>query len=106
MMASLNHSSSLSSLGSTLMSGTRFTSRASRAAAKQQGRVLLRVDAQADTSPFQDVALGGDQVFDRLDALPLIPSADLDVAEMEPELARAFIRQRHRDRDRILAVGG
>src|ERR1700730_3169658 len=104
MMASLNHSSSNSSLGSALMSGTTFTALTSREALKEQGRILLLVDAQADAAPFHDVLLAGDQVFDRLDALARIPAADLDLAEMEPELARVPLRQRHGDRHGILAV--
>src|SRR6266508_281321 len=86
------------------MSGATFTTRPSRQAAKQQRRILLLVDAQAGSAPFEDVPLAGDQVFDCLDALPQVPSTDLDVAEMEPELARARIRQRHRDRHRVGAV--
>src|SRR5215470_12292175 len=104
MMASLNHSSSPSSLRSGLMSGATFTTPPSRRATKDEGRVLPLIDAQPDPAPFEEVPLAGHQVLDRLDALPRCGRSDLDLAEMEPELERTLLRQRHRDRDRIVAA--
>jgi hypothetical protein len=63
-----------------------------RQATEEQGRVLLRIDAQAHAAPFHDVALARDQVLDRLDAPARARRSDLDVADMEPELARAGFR--------------
>src|SRR5712692_8958621 len=104
MMASLNHSSSPSSLRSALMSGATFTAPPSRKATKHEGRVLLLIDAQPDPAPFEDVPLAGHQVLDRLDALPRLGRSDLDLAEMKPELERAVLRQGHRDRHGIVAA--
>src|SRR5262245_9939543 len=105
-MASLNQSSSPSSLASALTSGrTTFTTAPSGETAKQQGRVLLLVDAQAHAAPFENVAFAGDQVFDLLHAPARVRRADLDLAKMEPELTRRSLGQRHSDRDRIV-VGG
>src|SRR5229473_1869152 len=105
MIASLNHSSSPSSLGSALMSGATFTTRPSCEATKHEDGVLLLIDAQPDPAPFEDMPLAGHQVLDRLDALPRLGRSDLDLAEMKPELERTLLRQGHRDRHGIIAAG-
>src|SRR2546430_14365630 len=64
MIASLNHSSSASSLGSALMSGATFTVRPSRQATKEHGRII---DAQANAAPLDRVLLAGG-------ASPFMPS--------------------------------
>ena len=43
------------------------------------------------------VAFPGDEIFDGLDADDGCRRADVDVAEMEPELARSSLAQRHGD---------
>ena len=50
------------------------------------------------------MALAGDEVLDLGDRPPGVGGADPDIAEMEPEFARLGARQRHRDRDRIVAA--
>src|SRR5262249_47671017 len=97
MIASLNQSSSLSSLAAALMSVTTSMARPSREAAEQQGGILLLIDAQTDTAPLEDVPLAGDQIFDGFDAPARDRWADLDIAEMKPELARSDLCQRHGD---------
>src|SRR6266436_518360 len=67
MIASLNHSSSASSLGSALMSGATFTVRPSRQPTEEHGRVLLLIDAQANAAPLDRVLLAGG-------ASPFMPS--------------------------------
>src|SRR5215469_7334145 len=103
MIASLNQSSSLSSLAAALMSVTTSMARPSREAAEQQGGILLLIDAQTDTAPLEDVPLAGDQIFDGFDAPARCRWADLDIAEMKPELARSGLCQRHGDGHRIVA---
>src|SRR5215510_5360280 len=102
MIASLNQSSSLSSLGAALMSVTTSMARPSREAAEQQGGILLLIDAQTDTAPLEDVPFAGDQIFNGFDAPARGRWADLDIAEMKPELARSGL-QRHGDGHRIIA---
>src|SRR3954454_13819507 len=104
MIACLNQSESLSTWGSTLMSGATFTVRPSRDAAKQQGGVAVLIDTQPDAAPFERVPLAGDQVLDRFDAMPVIRRADLELAEMKPELSWSSFCQCHRHGDRILAL--
>src|SRR6476620_8063025 len=103
MIASLNQSSSLSTCPSTLISGTKFTVRPSRDAAKQQGGVLVLIDTQPDAAPFERMPLAGDQIFDRSDATPIVRRADLELAEMKPEFPRSSFCQRHRHSDRVIA---
>src|SRR5258708_33341303 len=103
MIASLNQSSSLSSFGSTLMSVTTSTALPSRETAEQQGGILLRIYAQTDATPLEDVPLAGDQIFNELDAPARAWRTDLDIAEMEPELPWSRPCQRHRDRHCIVA---
>src|SRR5262245_60246845 len=103
MIASLNQSSSPSSLVSALTSGRTFTASPSSETAEQQSRVLLLVDAQAHAAPFEKMPLAGDEVFDLFDAAADAGRPDLDLAEMEPELARRSFRQRHRNRYRVVA---
>src|SRR6516225_3807575 len=103
MIASLNQSSSLSSLGAALMSVTTSMARPSREAAEQQGGILLLIDAQTDAAPLEDVPFAGDQIFDGFDAPARGRWADLDLAEMKPELARSGLCQRHGDGHRIIA---
>src|SRR6516162_10382622 len=103
MIASLNQSSSLSSLGAALMSVTTSMARPSREAAEQQGGILLLIDAQTDAAPLEDVPFAGDQIFDGFDAPARGRWADLDIAEMKPELARPGLCQRHGDGHRIIA---
>src|SRR5215831_9461892 len=102
-MASLNHSSSVSSLGSALMSATTSTTRPLREAAEQQCRILLLIDAQPNPAPFEDVPLASDQVFDKFYASAPARRTDLDIAKMKPELAWSGPRQRHGNGDRIVA---
>src|SRR5437016_8187163 len=97
MIASLNHSSSASSLGSALMSGATFTVRPSRQATEEHSRVLLLIDAQASAAPLDRVLLAGDQVLNGFDAALRTRRADFDVTEMEPKLPRALPRQSDRD---------
>src|SRR4051812_20574876 len=104
MIASLNQSSSLSTWGSTLMSGATFTVRLSREAAKQQGGVTVLIDTQPDAAPFERVPLAGDQVLDRFYAMPVIRRADLELAEMKPEFSWSSFCQCHRHSDRIIAL--
>src|SRR5215471_1013084 len=104
MMASLNQSSSASRVGTGGWRVSTFTTMLSWLTAEQEGGVALRVDAQAHAAPFERVALAGYQVFDRLDSVPRPGWTDIDVAKMEPELARPVLGQRHRHRHRILAI--
>src|SRR6516165_2118054 len=103
MIASLNQSSSLSSLGAALMSVATSMARPSREAAEQQGGILLLIDAQTDAAPLEDVPFAGDQIFDGFDVPARGRWADLDIAEMKPELARPGLCQRHGDGHRIIA---
>src|SRR6266851_8810916 len=106
MMASLNQRSSPSDFCSALISSMMFMARhPSRHATKQQGGVLLLVDQQTRTAPFDEVTFAGDQILDRAHAAARATRADLDIAEMEPEPARAGFGQRHGDRDRVVAGG-
>src|SRR5262245_64829874 len=95
MIASLNQSSSLSSLAAALMSVTTSMARPSREAAEQQGGILQLIDAQTDAAPLEDVPLAGDQIFDGFDAPARCRWADLDIVEMKPGLARYGVCQRH-----------
>src|SRR6516162_5172192 len=96
MIASLYHSSSLSSLVSILISAaTSMTS--SRNAAKQQGRILVLIYAQPHATPFNGVALAAYQVLDSLDPSARAGRADLDIPEMEPELPWPMLVERHCD---------
>src|ERR1700730_7294279 len=95
MIASLNQSSSLSSLGAALMSVATSMARPSREAAEQQGGILLLIDAQTDAAPLEDVPFAGHQIFNGFDASARGRWADLDIAEMKPELARSGLCQRH-----------
>src|SRR5262249_51544211 len=52
MIASLNQSSSLSSFGAALMSGTTSMARPSRETAEQQRRILRLTDAQTNSAPL------------------------------------------------------
>src|SRR5262244_2499696 len=103
MIASLNQSSSLSSLGAALMSVTTSMARPSREAAEQQGGILQLIDAQTDAAPLEDVPFAGDQIFNGFDAPARGRWADLDIAEMKPELPRSGLCQRHGDGHRIIA---
>src|SRR4030081_799097 len=103
MIASLNQSSSLSTWASTLISGTTFTVRPSREAAKQQGGVLVLIDTQSDAAPFEHMLLAGDQIFDRFDATPVVRRADLELPEMKPEFPWSSFCQCHRHSDCIMA---
>src|SRR5262249_53259396 len=75
----------------------------SRTAEHERG-IILRVDAQPDAAPFEDVAFTGQEIFYRRDGATLVRRPDLDPAEVEPELARADVAQCHRRRHRIRAV--
>src|SRR5580704_4210624 len=86
-MASLNQSSSRSSLGSTLMSAVASTARSGQAA-EYQCRILLLIDAQAHASPFDHMPFSGEH----------------DLAEMEPELPRTVLCQRDRYCDGIVGA--
>src|SRR5215475_1901366 len=103
MIASLNQSSSLSSLAAAPMSVTTSMARPSREAAEQQGGILLLIDAQTDAAPLEDVPFAGDQIFNGFDAPARGRWADLDIAEMKPELARSGLCQRHGDGHHIIA---
>src|SRR6516165_5707626 len=113
MIASLNQSSSASSLGSTLMSSLEstlisaaamFTTRSCKAAEDECG-IAFGLDPQAHPTPFDSMALPGDQIFNCLDPMARAGGPDLDVAEMKPELARTLFRERHRDRHGIILRG-
>src|SRR6516225_4791454 len=103
MIASLNQSSSLSSLAAALMSVITSMARPSREAAEQQGGILLLIDAQTDAAPLEDVPFAGDQIFNGFDAAARSRWADLDIAEMKPELARSGLCQRHGDGHGVIA---
>src|SRR6516225_2049569 len=103
MIASLNQSSSLSSLAAALMSVITSMARPSREAAEQQGGILLLIDAQTDAAPLEDVPFAGDQIFNDFDAAARSRWADLDIAEMKPELARSGLCQRHGDGHGVIA---
>src|SRR6266851_8456051 len=106
MMASLNQSSAGSSGCSTLGIAVESTIYPpSLKATEQQSRVLFRTDAQPDPAPFGHDALPGDEILDSPDAAAGARRADLDVAEVEPELAWPGLAQRDRDRHRIVADG-
>src|ERR1700730_834938 len=94
MIASLNQSSSPSSLESTLMSAAMFTAHSCKAA-EDQGRISLLINAQAHPTPFDGVTLAGDQIFDCFDPAARAGRTDLDFPTMEPELPRLLLRQCH-----------
>src|SRR5579871_2839348 len=95
MTASLNQSSSPTSC-SVLVSNKASTTQPLRETTKQQGGIPRRIDAQADAAPFEREALAADKIFNSLDARARTAPADLDVAEVEPELVRC----RHIEGDR------
>src|SRR6266478_6294610 len=97
MIASLNQSSSPSSLESTLISAAAMFTTPSCQATKDQGRIPFRIDRQTHPTPFDGMALAGDQIFHCFDPLARTGRPDLDLAEMKPELARTLLRERHRD---------
>src|SRR5262249_57052428 len=110
MIASLNQSSSISSLGSTLLSSlgstlisaaAMFTTRSCKAAKDECG-IAFWLDPQAHPTPFDSMALSGNQIFKCLDPMARAGRPDLDLAEMKPELAWALFRERHRDRHGII----
>src|SRR5215211_8760407 len=103
MIASLYQSWSWLVSRSMLICGARFMRCPSRIATEQESGVLRLIDAQADAPPFEQMAFAGHQVFNRSDAAARIRRADLEIAEMEPELARAMAGDRHRRRHRIVA---
>src|SRR5260370_32158021 len=102
MIASLNQSSSLSSLGAALMSAITSMAQPSREAAEQQGGVLLLIEAQTDSPPLEDVPFARDQIFNEFDPPARGRRTDFDIAEMKPELPRSGLRQRHGDGHRIV----
>src|SRR5260370_3604927 len=102
MIASLNQSSSLSSLGAALMSAITSMAQPSREAAEQRGGVLLLIDAQTDRAPLEDVPFARDQIFNEFDPPARGRRTDFDIAEMKPELPRSGLRQRHGDGHRIV----
>src|SRR5262245_22549597 len=77
--------------------GTAFTR-----SREQQGGILLLIDTQTDTAPLEDVPFAGDQIFNGFDAPARGRWADLDIAEMKPELAWPGLCQRHGDGYRII----
>src|SRR5712692_1754659 len=103
MIASLNQSSSLSSLGAALMSATTSMAQPSREAAEQQGGVLLLIDAQTDSAPLEDVPFARDQIFNGFGLPARGRRTDFDIAEVKPELPRSDLCQRHGDGHRIVA---
>src|SRR6266566_4525967 len=103
MIASLNQSSSLSSLGAALMSATTSMAQPSREAAEQQGGVLLLIDAQVDSAQLEDVPFARDQIFNGFDPAARGRRTDFAFAEMKPELPRSGLCQRHGDGHRIVA---
>src|SRR6266581_932870 len=103
MIASLNQSSSLSSLGAALMSATTSMAQPSREAAEQQGGVLLLIDAQTDSAPLEDVPFARDQIFNGFDPPARGRRTDFDIVEVKPELPRSGLCQRHGDGHRIVA---
>src|SRR5215217_8027461 len=66
--------------------------------------VLLRIEAQAQTSPFDHPSLTGAEVFHISDALARTGRPNVDIPEMEPEFARAFSCQGIVAIDRFLHV--
>src|SRR6516162_3672715 len=101
MIASLNHSSSDSSLASTLMSGAKFTG-SSGEAAKDQGGVRLLIDAQPHAAPLDHVTLARDQIFNGPHPVPCSLRTNLDITEMKPEFPRTLLCERYRNRNRIV----
>src|SRR4030095_1206380 len=115
MIASLNHSSSASSLGSALMSGATFTVRPSRQATEEHGRVLLLIDPQANAATRSCAARrwrfavhAVRLVLDcskaivgflcaRVNAVPVRSSPPITLAT----LTSAWRAARHRERERI-----
>src|SRR4051812_31667072 len=102
MIASLNQSSSLSTWGSTLMSGATFTVQPSREAAKQHGGGAVLIDGEPDAPRFERRPPPGDQVLERFDAPPGGGRADLEHAERKPESPWSSFFQSHRHSDRII----
>src|SRR5260370_41003992 len=101
MIASLNQSSSLSSLGAALMSAITSMAQPSREAAEQQGGVLLLIDAQTDSAPLEDGTFARDQIFNEFDPPARGRRTDFDIAELKPALPRSGLRQRHAARSRM-----
>src|SRR5258707_13708033 len=95
MIASLNQSSSLSSLGAALMSAITSMAQPSREAAEQQGGVLLLIDAQTDSAALEDVPFARDQVFNEFDPPARGRRTGFDIAEIKRELAPSGLRDRH-----------
>ena len=71
--------------------------------AEKQGRISVRIDAQADAAPFEYVPFAGDQVLDHAHAAAVVGRADLLRAEMQPELLRAA-GERNGDRDGVIVI--
>src|SRR3954465_12555232 len=101
MIASLNHSPSspscetglsLSACETALMAGRMFTTQTSKTA-EQQCRVVIGIQAKAHAAPLQGVAFAGGQIFDSRYLAARVGGTDLDIAEVEPELARLGFRQ-------------
>src|SRR4051794_14928540 len=103
-MASLYQSSSPARPVSALMSVRTFM--ASQQATEEQRRVLVRLDAQPHAAPFDNVLLSGDQVLDGAHAPAVALRPDFDIAEVEPELARAAAVQGDGDGHRVIAGAG
>src|SRR5262249_25206846 len=113
MIASLNQSSSVAILGSTLLSrlgstlisaAAMFTTRSCKAAKDERG-IAFGLDPQAHPAPFDSMALPGDQIFNCLDPMACTGRSDLDLAEMKPELAWTLFRERDRDRHGVILRG-
>src|SRR5258707_12904149 len=103
MIASLNQSSSLSSLGAALMSAITSMPQPSREAAEHQGGVQLLIDAQPDSAPLEDVPFARDQIFNEFDPPARGRPTDFNIAEMKPELPQPGLRQRHCHGHRIVS---
>src|SRR5579883_447752 len=91
MMASLNQSSSTSLSAAISLNASMATSSRSRDAPEQSRRIVCGIDAQSRAAPGDNDPFAGDQVLDRAHASPVAVGSDLDIAEMEPELARRGI---------------
>src|SRR5262245_54676670 len=103
-MASLYQRSSPLASRSTASCGSTFTrSPPLCMAAQQQSGIVGRVDTQPDAAPFERMTFAGDQVLHRAHAPARLGGADLQVAEMEPELARPVAGERDRHRHRVVA---
>src|SRR6516164_1790261 len=105
MMASLYQRPLSSGAVSTLISERTSTLSSQGKAAKQHGGIVRRIDAQPHPAPFNGMPLGGDQVLDRAHRSARTHGADLDIAEMEPELARSFAGESDRDCNGVVAGG-